>query len=328
LLRLIILVSKTHSAIETDNLSVRAAWLHYAGGYTQADVAKKLGVSNLKAHRLITRANKDGLVKVYIDGEVAACVVLENQLATTFKLDYCEVVPDLDEDGLPLKALGVAGAQYLKRVLENSEIPSIGIGHGRTLAACVNNLPRTSAAEKTIVSLLGGFSRKFSANPHDVIHRLAERTGASAFVMPVPFFVNTLENKDIILEQFGITEVLELARHTALKVVGIGSVDNEASIVANVMVERSEIAAVQSAGGVGEVLGHFFDQHGALVNTDLSDRTMGLTAKDLDNSNILAVAGGESKIRAINAILHSRLLRGLITDERTARALINLEGNT
>lgn len=322
------MAAKSTSSIDTENLSVRAAWLHYAGGYTQAAVAKKLGVSNLKAHRLITRANKDGLVKVYIDGEVADCVALENQLATMWHLDYCEVVPELDEAGLPLKALGIAGAQYLKRILESSDIPSIGIGHGRTLAACVTHLPRTAAAEKTIVSLLGGFSRKFSANPHDVIHRLAERTGAHAFVMPIPFFVNTMENKDIILEQFGITEVLELARNTALKVAGIGSVDNDASIVANVMVESAEMEAVKSAGGVGEMLGHFFNADGKLVETDLSDRTMGLTAEDLTKANLLAVAGGKTKIRAIDAILKSRLLKGLITDERTARALIELEGNT
>lgn len=322
------MVSKAFTAFENENLSVRAAWLHYAGGYTQADVAKKLGVSNLKAHRLITRANKDGLVKVYIDGDVSECVVLENQIAMAFDLEYCEVVPDLDEVGLPLRALGIAGSQYLKRVLENEDTPSIGIGHGRTLAACVNCLPKTSAANKTIVSLLGGFSRTFSANPHDVIHQLAEKTGASAFVMPIPFFVNTIDNKAIILEQFGIGEVLELARTTSLKVVGIGSVDNDASIVASVMVESAEMEAVKGAGGVGELLGHFYNARGELVETDLSDRTMGLASKDLNEANVLAVAGGKTKVHAINAILNSRLLRGLITDERTARAIIKMEGIT
>lgn len=322
------MVAKGSASFENKNLSVRAAWLHYAGGYTQADVAKKLGVSNLKAHRLITRANKDGLVKVYIDGDVAECVALENKLATACNLEYCEVVPDLDEAGLPLRALGIAGAQYLKRKLENSDTQSIGIGHGRTLAACVSHLPRTPAVNKTIVSLLGGFSRTFAANPHDVIHSLAEKTGASAFVMPIPFFVNTVDNKDIILEQFGIGEVLELARNTSLKVVGIGSVDNDASIVENVMVESAEMEAVKKSGGVGELLGHFYNARGELVETGLSDRTMGLASKDLEKSNVLAVAGGKTKIHAISAILNSHLLRGLITDERTARALIELEGIT
>ena len=39
-----------------ESLSIRAAWLHYAGGLTQAAVAKRLGLPSVKAHRLIARA--------------------------------------------------------------------------------------------------------------------------------------------------------------------------------------------------------------------------------------------------------------------------------
>ena len=54
------------------------------------------------------------------------------------------------------------------------------------------------------VSLLGGLTRKFSANPHDVIHRLAERTGAEAYVMPVPMFANTVEDRAVLIGQKGV----------------------------------------------------------------------------------------------------------------------------
>src|SRR5580704_10509730 len=77
-----------------DSLAIRAAWLHYVAGQTQADVATRLGVSNVKAHRLITRANQSGAVKVSIDGDVAGCVMLEAEIADRYGLAYCEVVPD------------------------------------------------------------------------------------------------------------------------------------------------------------------------------------------------------------------------------------------
>ncbi|MFK7857976.1 MAG: sugar-binding transcriptional regulator [Granulosicoccus sp.] len=307
------------------SMAVRAAWLHYAGGHTQAEVARKLGLTSLKAHRLITKANNEGLVKVYIDGDVAECVALETLLSDEHQLTYCEVVPDLDESELPLRALGIAGAQYLKRVIEDSEHESIGIGHGRTLASCVNFLPRIHRPNKQIVSLLGGFSKKFSANPHDVIHLMAQRTEASAYVMPVPFFANTVEDKKVIMQQAGINEVMQLARETSIKIAGIGCVDVQSSMVANSMLEKKEILAVQEAGGRGEVLGHFFDADGQLVDTELSERTMGLTSNDLTNTNIMAVAGGDTKVQAILSILKSGLLSGLITDESTARALVDYE---
>ena len=309
---------------DNDSMAVRAAWLHHAGGFTQAEVAKRLGLTSLKAHRLITSANKQGLVKVYIDGDVTECVELENTLSQQFSLDYCEVVPDFDEQAIPLRALGIAGGHYLKRMLDTDDVKLIGVGHGRTLAACVEQLPRTVSKTTSFVSLLGGFSQRFSANPHDVIHLLAQRTSAPAYVMPVPFFANTVKDRKVLLKQRGLTEVMRLARNTSLNLAGIGSIEEDASLVATGMLEISEMELVLKAGGVGELLGHFFDDHGKAVNTNLSDRTMGLTRGELKNSRIVAIAGGNQKVRAIGSVLASRLLSGLIIDERTARALVEI----
>lgn len=313
----------TNSMLRDDETSMatRAAWLHYAGGLTQSDVAKRLGLTSLKAHRLITKANQDGLVKVYIDGEVSECVALENQLMQRFGLSHCEVVPDFDSEDLPLRALGRAGAQFLKREIEKGEEALIGVGHGRTLAASVEYLPRTSAGKTRFVSLLGGLTRKFSANPHDVIHRLAERTGAEAYVMPVPFFANTVEDREVLLGQKGISDVFDLAKSAHLLVVGIGTAEPEASLVSTGMIERSEIEEIKKAGGAGELLGHFFNARGAPVETSLSERTLSLGRDDLKDRRIVAIAGGRTKTLAIKSLLESGYLKGLITDERTAEAL-------
>jgi DNA-binding transcriptional regulator LsrR (DeoR family) len=304
------------------SMATRAAWLHYAGGLTQSEVAKRLGLTSLKAHRLITKANQEGLVKVYIDGEVSECVALEDDLSSRYGLDYCEVVPDFDGEDLPLKALGIAGAQFLKREIERGEDTLIGVGHGRTLAACVEYLPRISAEKTRFVSLLGGLTRKFSANPHDVIHRLAERTGAEAYVMPVPMFANTVEDRTVLLGQKGISEVFDLGKAADLLIAGIGTAEREASLVATGMIEKGEMEEIRRKGGVGELLGHFFDDAGKAVETTLSNRALALAREDISNRRIVAVAGGKVKVRAIKSVLEGRYLKGLVTDERTARKLV------
>jgi DNA-binding transcriptional regulator LsrR (DeoR family) len=303
------------------SLAARAAWLHYAGGLTQAEVAKRLGLNNLKAHRLIAKANQDGLVKVYVDGEVSECIELEDRICESFALDTCEVVPEFDQEDLPLNALGIAGAQFLQREIQNKKNHSIGIGHGRTLAACIDNLPAKTPTNTEFVSLLGGITRNFSANPHDVIHRLAGRVGAHAYVMPVPFIANSTKDKEVLMQQRGILEVFELARQTSLKIVGIGTTALDASLVATGMIEQEELAELEQAGAVGELLGHFFNASGSLVKTDISTRLMSLPASDLKGKRIVAVAGGKFKTRAIRSVLKSRFLSGLVTDERTARTL-------
>jgi DNA-binding transcriptional regulator LsrR (DeoR family) len=305
---------------DESSMATRAAWLHYAGGLTQSEVAKRLGLTSLKAHRLITKANQEGLVKVYIDGEVSECV--EQKLSARYGLDYCEVVPDFDPEELPLKALGISGAQFLKREIEKEGSLLIGMGHGRTLAACVEYLPRTTNKDVRFVSLLGGLTRRFSANPHDVIHRLAERTGAEAYVMPVPFFANSVEDRDVLFNQRGVREIFDLASSADLLLVGIGTVEREASLVATGMIEKGELEEIKNGGGAGELLGHFFDDRGQPIETALSNRTFTLSREALKNRRTVAVAGGKVKARAIRAVLESRFLSGLITDEKTAQTLM------
>ncbi len=304
-----------------DSLALRAAWLHFVAGMTQSAVAKRLGLPSVKAHRLIAKAVADGAVKVSIDGDITECIDLENRLADMYGLDYCEVVPDIGEEGLPLMALGHAGADFLRREIEHGDHEVIGIGHGRTLSAAVNYMPRVVANDLRFVSLLGGLTRNFAANPHDVMHRIAEKTGMPAYVMPVPFFANTAEDREVLLAQRGVTTVFDMGCQAELKIVGIGTVDAQAQLVTSGMIELAEVEEIASLGGVGEMLGHFFDANGQRLETALTARTIAASVENADMSRIVGLAGGISKAEAIRAVLKSGRLYGLITDERTAKTL-------
>ena len=305
-----------------DSLAIRAAWLHYAGGLTQAAVAKRLGLPSVKAHRLIARAVADGVVKVTIDGEIVECAALEDQLCTRYGLDFCEVAPDLGEEDLPLRALGLAGAAFLRREIERGDTPVIGLGHGRTLAAAIQEMPRIDANGIRFVSLLGGLTRHYAANPHDVMHRLAAKTGAQAYVLPVPFFANSAEDRAVLLAQPGVREIFDMSGGAGLKLVGIGTADSGAQLVASGMIEPREIDEINAAGGAGEMLGHFFDAQGGVLETTLSARTLSVELNTRDDSRIVAIAGGAEKVGAVRAVLRSGWLKGLITDEATARAIV------
>lgn len=305
-----------------ESLAIRAAWLHYVGGFTQSAVAKRLGIPSVKAHRLIARAVAEGVVKVSIDGEIAECANLEVELSSRYGLTYCVVAPDVDDDPLALATLGHAGADFLRREIELGEAGVIGLGHGRTLSASVHHLPRIAASGIKFVSLLGGLTRNYAANPYDVMHRVAEKTGTQAYVMPVPFFANTADDREVLLSQRGVSEVFQLARNAALKVVGIGTVDPQAHLVRTGMLQPEEIDDIAERGGVGEVLGHFFDRKGRMLETSVTSRTLTASFSDSGKDRIVAIAGGQAKTDAVRAVLHSHRIQGLITDERTARELL------
>ncbi len=309
------------------SLSARAAWLYFSGGMTQGEIAKRLGVPSTKAHRLVARATREGLVRVFVDASVSDCVALEEAMTERYGLTYCRVAPDLDEGPLPLKALGLAGARFLRNALESGDHEVIGVGHGRTIGAMVDQLPSLQVKNTRIVSLLGGLTRRYAANPYDVIHRIAERTGAEAYMLPVPLYANTVEDKAVLLAQVGVADVIEMWDRATLMLTGVGEVAPAAHLFEEGLVDPADQQALQAANAVGEVLGHYFDSDGAPVLNAMESRVMSPDIEAIRGRNMVAIAGGVNKAAAIGAALRSGLIKGLITDESTARRLNEMESN-
>ena len=305
-------------------LAARAAWLYYVEDLTQAEVAKRLGLAPLKAHRIIAHATRTGLVRVFVDGPISGCMELERGLCQRFGLRTCRVVPGAAaESALPLRAIGRAAAGFLTGSLDLREHKVIGVGHGRTLAAMVSEMPSHPAPAGTrFISLLGSLPRVMAANPYDVIYRLADKTSADADVMPVPFLANTAADRAVLLRQEGVAETLQAAAAATLFLVGIGEVGGRAFLPASSAIVAREVAALQRGGAVGEALGFYFDRDGRLLDTPLHDKVITLPPEALRGRHTVGVAGGSGKAPAILSILRSGLLTGLITDEATARSLV------
>ncbi|MHA7875413.1 sugar-binding domain-containing protein [Roseivivax sp.] len=248
-------------------------------------------------------------------------VDLEQNLAEAYGLDLCEVVSDLHQDDLPLAPLGAAGAAFLAGEIGRKPDLSLGVSHGRTLLACAEALPALSAPEVRVQALMGGLTRQSEANPHQVVNRLAEATGGTATLMPVPFMANSAADRAVLLGQKEAATAQDQARAADLLVVGIGGVDAEAELVKTGMVTPEEMAALAEASAVGEAMGHFFDAAGRPVETELTERILTLPRADLDRARVVAVAGGRMKVGAVRAVLASGMLSGLITDEHTAREI-------
>lgn len=305
------------------SLAARAAWLSFIGGYTQEEIAQKLGLSRVKINRLIAEATEAGLVRVFVEGNAAECVALEARITAHWQLDFCSVSPTVDDGTLPLRTLAAAGAHYLHGVLERGDVKLIGIGHGRTLDEVVRYLPRIARPDVRFVSLLGSLTRHAAANPFDVIHRLVEVTGAECYFMPAPFFADSIADKKVLLAQKGLKDVFSLARAAELYVVGIGEVGVHAHMLATGTVTDKELREVKRAGAVGEVIGRFLDKNGHAVAAELNDRAVALKLEEIKGKSVVAIAGGADKTEAIKAVLESHVIKGLITDEATAKAIVD-----
>lgn len=316
------------SANEAEQVA-RAAWLHFVGGLTQSEVAKRLMVPATRAHRYIARAQSEGMVRVTVDATSSACVALEMTLAARYGLEWCRVAMDVPEQSaLPLKALGAVGGSYLQQVVALGTHKTIGIGHGRTIAAITGAMGRADMSAIRFVSMLGGLTRSYSANPYDVIHTLARQGGGDAYMMPAPMFANSADDKRVMLAQSGIAATMDLIAEATLAIVGIGSLKAQdgTSMVA-ALEDPGRVSALRERGARAEVLGQFLDADGQIMPTEYDARVMAPSIESLRGREVVAVAGGAEKTEAVRAALKSGLISGLIVDEMTARTLVEEGGD-
>lgn len=314
-----------HGLVQADgDLSVRAAWLSLAGGFTQEQIAERLGVSRVKVARLIARAQREGRIKVFVEGPVTACLELEDELSRRFGLTGCHVAPSIDDDPLPLRVLGPAGAQVLQQVLGRKEITVIGVGHGRTLAAAVQALPWTSRPDMRFVALLGSLTRSAATNPFDVIARMADKSGGTGYYMPAPFRCDSEQDRTVFLGQRTLRQVFDLAKRAQVMVVGAGAVQRDSHMVQSDVLTVEEHDEVARSGACGELLGTFIDADGRPVATQVNKCCIALPLEDLVGKEVILLAGGHGKARAARAALKTGLIRQMITDEATARRIIEL----
>lgn len=315
--------SRYKSAREAD-LAARAAWLHFVGGLTQSEVAKRLELPMTRAHRYIARAQSEGLVRVFVDVESADCIALETRLAQAYGLSMCRVAVEVPETGpLPLRALSAIGGDYLMQTVSSGAHRIIGIGHGRTIAASVDAMGRATGENVRFVSILGGLTRSYAANPYDVIHSLAKKTSSEAYLMPAPLFANSAEDKRVMMAQKGLAATMELIGEATLVIVGIGTVEEAGGSASSTALDGPEaIEALRADGARAEILGQFIAEDGTVMSTPYDDRVIAAGLERLRSREVVAIAGGLQKTEAIRAALKSGLLTGLIIDEVTARRLV------
>jgi DNA-binding transcriptional regulator LsrR (DeoR family) len=308
------------------SLATRAAWLSFIGGYTQSDIAVRLGLSPAKAHRLIALAQQRGLVKVFVEGVPAECIALEDALIDRFALTSCTVAPSVAAEGETrgaFAAVGAAGARFLHRYLEGAGPALVGVGKGRTLTAAVVHMPAMRRPDLKFVSVSGSLTRTLATNPYDVVHKLVANTGGEGYFLPVPYFAASLQEKQVLLAQKSVQDLLGLARQAHLFVVGIGALNSDAHVRQTGMVSDAEWTALRRLGAVGDLMGSFLDRDGRPIDAAVNRQSVGLTIGDLRGRRVVALAGGAGKANAILAALRTGVISDLITDEAAARPIVD-----
>ena len=77
-------------------------------------------------------------------------------------------------------------------------------------------------------------------------------------------------------------------------------------------------------GAVGEVTGWAFDSAGRIIPTGTNERLTSVPREVPPSRLVVGVAQGTGKVLPIHAALRGRIINGLITNETTARSLLDI----
>lgn len=312
---------KTEQIDAEEQLLVRIAYACEIEGLTQAEAAKRFGLTRLKVNKGLSEVRQRGILRVSIDSIYAAAAALEFELADRFGLKRAVVVPSPEKPSsvTPIVSAGLGG--YLGALLQDPAMRRFGMSWGNTLNLATRHMQPIDRPDLEIVSVMGGIMRGSDLNGYEITTRLADLCNAQHSFFLAPVYAGSPESRHVLMEQDVIAEGLDKLR--GCDAVAIATGDLHSSLLVRDALPRDVLVAdLLQLGGVGDIIGHVLDAEGRLVDHEINRRLVGLTLDDLRAiPNVVLAAGGAHKVPVILAALRAGFVDTLVTDEATAQAV-------
>ncbi len=297
---------------------VTAAWLYYEANQTQQQIADRLGVSRATVVRLLRVARDEGLVEIRVTrplpDAMAVGLELEKRLAGT------SVRTVVVADGEGKQAAAAAAGRYVAATVHRSCI--LGVGWSTTLAL-IDGVSQVADPPQRVVQLVGSVGPASRADGYEITLRLARTWGVPASTIPAPVIAADARTARALLEDPIVAETTKWFDQCTMALIGIGTVSCESTMIETGYLDVEDLQGTESAGGIGDVLGWYFDEDGQPVSTPWSDRVIGASLDQLKGiENVVSVAAGQDKCHAAVGAIRAGVVDTLIVDSALAHALV------
>jgi DNA-binding transcriptional regulator LsrR (DeoR family) len=305
---------------ESDDVKTRIAWLYHVEGMTQDQVAALVGMNRSRVLRILAQARRDGTVQIRVTTRLSRCIELERQLESRWNLTRAIVVPEPQDPAQLRSIIGAEVGAYLSQaVMANM---TIGLGWGKTLTSGVPAIVPRVADGVRVLAMLGGLTRVSEVNPSEFAWRVADRLGAECYMLAAPVYAPDKRTRDALFDHPGIAEVFARARSLDMAVVSVGDLTPHSVFSEYGLLTRAEIASLEAAGAVGDLLCHFIDADGNVIDHPVNERVIAVNPTSLRGTRqIVLASGGWHKLTVIRAALRLLEPSVLIVNELVAERL-------
>ncbi|UVK42046.1 sugar-binding transcriptional regulator [Mesorhizobium sp. AR07] len=305
----------------TDRLRIRAAWMYFVEQMTQNEIADVLGVGRVTIVRMLADARSRNEVKISIESELSEIVRLERALEKTFGLQQALVAPLSAPNADPIPAISAKTGSFLSDTMKSGM--RVGVGWGRTLFSSLPFISAKSLTDFKVISLLGGVGVVRRFNPAEFAWRFAQIFQGDGYLIPTPAVVDSVETKIALVERCGLQEVFEMANVLDAVLLSVGGIASATTFSRGGFLKEADREALLARGAVGDLLFHFFDRNGDLVDHPVNSHVMSVDVDRLRKAPIrILTSGGAEKTEALLGAMTLIAPTILITDEESARRMI------
>lgn len=300
-----------------DKLLTKVAWYYYIEGYTQQEIGEYLSIPRLRVNRLLDKARKAGIIQFSVREGDSKRMIVERELITQFGLKDAFVVPSPINEQDINESVAQAAAMYIHERLDKSGY--INMGYGDTSSRILNHLANICEFPVNVVSLTGGVNYYLPNTRSSIFN-------AKLYLTPAPLLMASEDIVKAMEQEPSVRQIRHMATLAQMSIVGIGGVDSNATLLTNGTLNHSDVLLLSMQGAVGDMLCHFIDKDGNVIQSSLERRLMSTPLEQLkEMNNSIGVAGGSTKSEAILAALKGNYLDVLITDEATATNVLRLK---
>lgn len=308
---------------ESDAFVTEICWHYYVNEMTQAEIARLMNVTRLRVNQAIQRAKSLGFVKIHIESPFLPRIELQEGLKSALDLKRAIVSPTNEADYDYHRSVGAALAELLTERLATGDWSTFGVSWGLTLDSAIRKLSRQSHPDLEVVSILGGTAKGSTLNSFGIASGFANILGAQYSVLTAPIYLSEGIDRDLFLSQHALVEHFSKFASLDAVLLTCSNVSEKSFLVEHGLPQGLTPEALIDAGAIGDVLGQFLDREGRSVSDQVDGRTVGMPLDQVINipEKILAAAGPH-KVEIIKAACQRGLVDALVTDDTTARLLL------
>lgn len=298
------------SAEERSEL-VQVARLYYEDNLTQADIAKKIGVSRPTVSKMLTRAKDEGIVYIEIRAVNEGNADLLKRLKQKFNLQGGLVIDNADN-------YWQEAAKYLHTELCYER--NIGLGWGYAVGEIVKELLLTGSKQQegSLCPLIGeAHIPNKGYHPDELVKQWSAVSSRTAYLLNSPAFPASAEEREEHESSKSYQEVYQYWEQMDAAVLGIKGypgVPDEATAT------RFGDALKQQKA-VGSFLSYYYNERGALISGN-NDYCLHIPIALLLRCNKVIGIASDNNHKAALGALKTGFLTHLIVTEQIAHQLL------